>query len=131
MQMKSFRLDRRAVAIDAGRDMHLEAGVAGGARHRQAMRDEVPVLGHEIDDAARRRLGSAPSRRRCIGHRSRKLRDRADDVIEARGPRRLDDEAVVRGQLIEPQARRRRREKSPQPLDRGGDVAARSGRSAR
>ena len=64
MQMKSFGRDRRAVAIDAGRDMHLEARVAGGARHRQAVRDEVPILGHEIDDAGRRRLGGRARRRR-------------------------------------------------------------------
>ena len=53
MEMKSFRFDRGAVAIDASRDMHLEAGIAGGARHRQAMGDEIPILGHEIDDAWR------------------------------------------------------------------------------
>ena len=50
MEMKPFRLDGGAMAVDAGRDMHLEARVAGGARHRQAMGDEIPILGHEIDD---------------------------------------------------------------------------------
>ena len=53
MEMKPFRFDRGAMAVDAGRDMDLEAGIAGGARHRQAMGDEIPILGHEIDDARR------------------------------------------------------------------------------
>ena len=37
MQMESFRLDRGAMTVNAGCDMHLEPGVAGGPRHRQAM----------------------------------------------------------------------------------------------
>ena len=49
--MKSFRLDGGGVSIDPGRDVHLEAGVARGARHRQPVRDEVPVFGDEVDDA--------------------------------------------------------------------------------
>ena len=53
MKVKPFRFNGRAMAVDAGRDMHLEAGIAGGARHRQAMGDEIPILGHEIDDASR------------------------------------------------------------------------------
>ena len=53
MEMKPFGLDGGAMAVDAGRDVHVEARVASGARHRQAMRHEVPVLGHEIDDARR------------------------------------------------------------------------------
>jgi hypothetical protein len=43
-------------------------------------------------------------------------------VIEARGSGRLHDEAVVGSQLIEPYARRRRCEESPQPLEGGSDV---------
>ena len=51
MQLKSLRFDVRAVAVVACCNVDLEAGVARGARHRQAVRYEVPVLGDEIDDA--------------------------------------------------------------------------------
>jgi hypothetical protein len=37
MQVKSFRLDRGAMTVNAGCDVHLEPGVSGGPRHRQAM----------------------------------------------------------------------------------------------
>ena len=41
-----------ARAIDhARRDMDLEAGVARRARHRQAMRQEIPVLGDDVEQA--------------------------------------------------------------------------------
>ena len=56
MQMKTFRLDGAPMTVDAGGDVHLEARIARGARHRQAMRDEVPVFGHQID---RRGVASA------------------------------------------------------------------------
>ena len=107
------------MAIDAGRDMHLETRIARGARHRQAMRDEIPVFGDEIDEpwlhaVARRRRRGALARGRQFG-------DRADDVIEAGRARGLVDEAVVRAQLIEPGSGRRGREKAPQSPDRGGD----------
>ncbi len=97
MQMKPFGLDGGAMAVNAGCDVHLEAGVAGGARHRQAMGDEVPVLGHEIDDARRRSAHAARRQAGVCGIRScvRELRDRANDVIEAGCPRRLEDEDVV------------------------------------
>ena len=44
----AFRGDALAVLPDPGRDRHLEARRTGGARHRQEMRDEKPVLGDEI-----------------------------------------------------------------------------------
>src|SRR5512133_1817631 len=53
MQVKSFRLDRGAMTVDTGSDMHLEAGIARCARHRQAVGHEVPVFGHEINHARR------------------------------------------------------------------------------
>src|SRR5262249_61454679 len=64
VQMKAFGLDGGAMAVDAGGAVHLETGVAGRARHRQAMGDEVPVLGHEVDHARRR---SALAARRQAG----------------------------------------------------------------
>src|SRR5262249_61656872 len=54
VQMKAFGLDGGAMPVDASGDVHLETGVAGRARHRQAMGDEVPVLGYEVDHARRR-----------------------------------------------------------------------------
>ena len=115
MQVESFRLDRGAMTVNAGGDMHLEPGIACCARHRQAVGDEVPVLGHEINHA--RRGAALVVCRRTGGHgrgkRARELRDRADDVIETGGPRRLGDERVVRPQSIEPDALRRRGEKTP------------------
>src|SRR5205807_6969216 len=84
MQVKSFRLDRGAMTINAGSDMHLEAGIARRARHRQAMGHEVPVLGHEINHA-RRGAASIACRRngsKGVGNRARELRHCADDVIE-------------------------------------------------
>jgi hypothetical protein len=47
---------------------------------------------------------------------TRKFRHCADDVIEARCPRRLADEDVVGRQLVEPDAGGRRGEKAPNPL---------------
>jgi hypothetical protein len=55
MQMKSFSADCSAVTVDSGCHMHLEAGIAGCTRHRKAVRHEVPVFGHEVDHATRRR----------------------------------------------------------------------------
>ncbi len=70
VEMKPFRLDRAAVAVDPGGDMHLEARVAGRARHRQAVGDEIPILGHEIDDARRRpvRAGCRQAGIRDVGN---------------------------------------------------------------
>ena len=56
MKMKSFRFDRGAVAIDASCDMYVEAGIAGGPCHRQAMGHEIPIFSHEIDDAGYRTI---------------------------------------------------------------------------
>ena len=62
------------------------------------------------------------ARQRCF-----ELSDRADDVIKARRPRRLGDKPIIRGQLIEPHAGRRRGEKAPQPFDGGGNLAVAGG----
>src|ERR1700730_8908634 len=48
--MKTFRLYCVPMAIDARCDMYLEPCRARRARHRQAVREEIPVLGYEIDD---------------------------------------------------------------------------------
>src|SRR4029077_2245088 len=48
VQVKPLGLDGSTMPVDAGGDVHLEAGVASRARHRQAMGDEVPILGHEV-----------------------------------------------------------------------------------
>jgi hypothetical protein len=104
MQVKAFRRDRGSVAIDSGRHMDLEAGLARRPCHRQAMRDEIPVLGHEIDDA---RLAFACGGRRWVGcgnlgRGGLQFGDRADDVVEAGRPRGFHNEAVARVQLVEP-----------------------------
>ena len=52
----------------------------------------------------------------------RELRDRADDVIETGGARRLDDENIVGAQLIEPDAFGRRGEETSQAFDRCGNI---------
>src|SRR5205823_8775092 len=92
MQLKPFGLDCRTMAINASCDVHLEARIACRARHRKPMRDEVPVLGYEIDYAWGR--GARFGYRRADSHRGREhvreLRDRADDVIETSGACRLD-----------------------------------------
>src|SRR5688500_4699327 len=47
---KSFRLDRGTVAVDAGHHDDVEAHVAGGPSHREPVRDEIPILGDEVED---------------------------------------------------------------------------------
>jgi hypothetical protein len=64
MEQKTFGFNRGAMAVDAGGNMHLVSGVARGASHRQAMRDEVPILGDQVDEA---RSGRTP----CPGLRAR------------------------------------------------------------
>ena len=54
MQREAFVADGVAVLADIGGDVNLEAGGAGGAGHRQAVRQEVPVLGHDVENARRR-----------------------------------------------------------------------------
>ena len=124
MQLKPFGLDCRTMAINASCDVHLEARIAGRARHRKPVRDEVPVLGYEIDHA--RSGGARFGYRRADSHRGREhvreLRDRADDVIEAGGARRLHDENIVGAQLIEPDTFGRRGEKTPQSFDGCGNL---------
>ena len=53
MQHEAFRLDRRRAVDHPRRHMNLEARVARRARHRQAMRQEIPVLGDDIEQAQR------------------------------------------------------------------------------
>src|SRR5262249_20485568 len=91
MQVKSFSLARGAMPVTAGSDLPLEAVIAGAARHRQAMRHEVPVLGHEINHARRGAASTACRRNgsKGVGNRAREFRHCADDVIETGGPRRL------------------------------------------
>ena len=44
-------------AIDnPGRDMHFIACIARGARHRQAMSEKIPILGHHIEQPGRSSL---------------------------------------------------------------------------
>ncbi len=51
MKREALGADRRRAIGDARRDMDLKAGIAGGARHRQAMRQEIPVLGDDVEQA--------------------------------------------------------------------------------
>ena len=94
MERKTFGFDGRAMAVDMGGDVHLVSRIARGAGHRQAMRDEIPIFGDQVDQA--RRAQMPRPRFRARGGRCRKLqllefRHRADDVIEARCPRRFAD----------------------------------------
>ena len=57
MQAKAERFDGRAVLVDARDDMHVITRALRFARHRQPMRQEVPVLGDQIDQ---HRLSSLP-----------------------------------------------------------------------
>ncbi len=64
MQREAFRLDGCAAVDHAGRHMHLVAGLARRPRHRQAVREEIPVFGNEIEDCLRHQricLGLAQS----------------------------------------------------------------------
>ena len=62
MRHEAFALDGRLAVLQPGGDMDLVAGLLGGAGHGQAMRQEIPVLGDDIEDAGghRRGLVSAP-----------------------------------------------------------------------
>ena len=51
MERKTFGFDGRAMAVNMGGDVHLVARVARGAGHRQAMRDEIPIFGDQVDQA--------------------------------------------------------------------------------
>lgn len=53
MEREAFPPDGIGVVADIGGDMDLVAGGAGGARHRQPVRQEIPVFGHDIDEARR------------------------------------------------------------------------------
>ncbi len=48
MQDKAFPFDCCRTVLDAGRHMYLKAGIARRARHRKAMREEIPILGDDI-----------------------------------------------------------------------------------
>ena len=49
MRHEAFLLDGGLAVLDAGRDMHLVAGVPRRTGHRQPVRQEVPVLGDDIE----------------------------------------------------------------------------------
>src|SRR5262245_21998930 len=69
MQLKPFSFDCTTMAINASCDVHLEPRVARRARHRKAVRDEIPVFGYEIDHARRR--GASFGRSRAHSHTGR------------------------------------------------------------
>src|SRR6202048_4426539 len=56
--MKTFRLYCVPMASEARCDIDREPCRARRARHRQAVREEIPVLGYEIDD---NRLAPSPT----------------------------------------------------------------------
>ena len=49
MQLEAVAFDGRAAVHDVCGNVHFIAGAQSGAGHRQAVRQEVPVLGHQID----------------------------------------------------------------------------------
>ncbi len=50
---ETFPADVRRILRHIGGDMHREAGCARSPRHRQAVRQEIPILGRDIDEAPR------------------------------------------------------------------------------
>ena len=58
-QAEALLLDALAMRVHAGRHQHLEAGIARGARLRQAVRPEIPVLGNQKQKPAGQ--GNRPS----------------------------------------------------------------------
>jgi hypothetical protein len=56
MQLETVAFDRRAAVHHIGRDVDVVTGAQRGAGHRQAMRQEVPVLGHQINQHRLNRL---------------------------------------------------------------------------
>ncbi len=42
--------DRRRAVLDPCRDVNLEAGIARRARHRQPVRQKVPILGDDVEE---------------------------------------------------------------------------------
>ena len=53
MQDETLGLDRLRPLVHARRDMHLEARLARGARHRQAVEQERKILVGEIEQSSR------------------------------------------------------------------------------
>ena len=53
MQREAFRFNRIASVGNAGRDVDFETCVSCGARHRQAMRQKIPVFGDNVEQAQR------------------------------------------------------------------------------
>ena len=62
--METFRLYRGAMTVDARCDMYLEPCRTRRTRHRQAVRDEIPVLRYKIDD---NRLVPSPTDAKLLG----------------------------------------------------------------
>ena len=51
MELETFRFDRFGSIDDARCDVHVVAGVAGRASHREPVRQEIPILRHDIEEA--------------------------------------------------------------------------------
>ncbi len=64
-QSEPLGADLLAVTLDPRRDDDLEPGIARGARHRQAVRPEIPILGDQEGQLWPRLQGL----RRCDGDR--------------------------------------------------------------
>src|SRR5713101_2448458 len=59
---EAFPADVCGVLRHIGGDMNLKAGGARSPRHRQAMRQEIPILGRDINEARHRAHASIHSR---------------------------------------------------------------------
>ena len=66
MQRKAFGLDRRCAVLHPGGDVHVEAGIARGARHRQPVRQESPILRSDVKEPRRRSGRITRGRRRIV-----------------------------------------------------------------
>ena len=50
MQDETFGLDRVSALVDTRCNVNLEAGIARGARHRQAVKQEGEIFVHDVED---------------------------------------------------------------------------------
>src|SRR6185369_6462725 len=101
MQAKTFRFYVFAVPVHSRGHMHLEAGGTRRTRHGQPMRNEIPVLGHQIDDARCSPYGRSAHRLTARYARAQRIHG-TDDVIKARGSCWLVDKIAVWLELIKP-----------------------------
>jgi hypothetical protein len=56
VQVEAFAFDPSGTIANPYRDMDFISGVARGARHRQPVRDEIPVFRNQVENLLRRQM---------------------------------------------------------------------------